>query len=98
MTNTTDQSKSGNSAAANLREGASKLHEGVRDMGNQVREAATEQYEKLRETAAERFEEGRQRARDVERSLEQYVHDKPIQSLLIAAGVGMLIGVLWRRH
>ena len=29
--------------------------------------------------------------------LEEYVQEKPIQSLLIAAGVGLLLGILWKR-
>jgi ElaB/YqjD/DUF883 family membrane-anchored ribosome-binding protein len=29
--------------------------------------------------------------------LEDYVREKPLRSLLIAAGVGMLLGILWKR-
>ena len=54
-------------------------------------------YGQLRDQATDYYEQGRQRATEMEQSLEQYVHEKPIQSLLIAAGVGMLLGVLWKR-
>jgi ElaB/YqjD/DUF883 family membrane-anchored ribosome-binding protein len=40
---------------------------------------------------------GRQRAQEWEKGLEDYVHEKPLQAILIAAGVGMLLGVLWKR-
>ena len=32
-----------------------------------------------------------------EESLENYVHEKPLQAVLIAAGVGVLLGLLWKR-
>ena len=51
----------------------------------------------MREQAADYYEHGRRRASEMEQSLEQYVQEKPIQSLLIAAGVGMLLGILRKR-
>ena len=51
----------------------------------------------LRDQASEYYEQGRQRAQEWEQGLEQYVQEKPVQSLLIAAGVGMLLGLLWKR-
>ena len=55
-------------------------------MGSQVRDAATEQYQNLCDTASEYYEQGRQAVQEWEQSLEDYVQEKPIQSLLIAAG------------
>jgi ElaB/YqjD/DUF883 family membrane-anchored ribosome-binding protein len=34
---------------------------------------------------------------EMEQNLEQYVQEKPIQALLMAAGVGLLLGILWKR-
>ena len=91
--------KSGNEGqgAAQMRETAQQVQENLRNLGSQVRDQATQQYGQLRDQATEYYEQGRQRATEMEQSLEQYVHEKPIQSLLIAAGVGMLLGVLWKR-
>ena len=83
--------------AGQLKDTAKQVQQNIRDMGGQVREAAQEQYENLRDQAQGYYEEGRQRAHEWEQSLEQYVQEKPIQSLLIAAGVGMLLGILWKR-
>jgi len=83
--------------AAQLRETAQQVQENLRNLGSQVRDTATQQYGQLRDQASQYYEQGRQRATEMEQSLEQYVHEKPIQSLLIAAGVGMLLGVLWKR-
>jgi len=81
-----------------LRQTAQQVGENLRDIGGQVRDTATQQYEQLRDTASQYYEQGRQRAMEMEEGLEQYVQEKPIQALLIAAGVGMFLGLLWKRH
>jgi ElaB/YqjD/DUF883 family membrane-anchored ribosome-binding protein len=80
-----------------LRDTAAEVKQNLREMGGQVRDAATEKYEQLRTQASDYYEQGRQRAQEWEQGLEQYVQEKPVQSLLIAAGVGMLLGLLWKR-
>jgi ElaB/YqjD/DUF883 family membrane-anchored ribosome-binding protein len=30
--------------------------------------------------------------------VEAQIHEKPMQSLLIAGGIGLLLGLLWRRR
>ena len=83
--------------AANLRESAAQVGENIRNLGSQVRDQATQQYDQLRDQASEYYEQGRQRAMEMEQSLEQYVQAKPIQALLMAAGAGLLLGILWKR-
>ena len=92
-----NMSGGGGGGATNIRDTAQQVQQNIRDMGGQVRDAATEQYNNLRNQATQYFEEGRERAQEWEQSIEQYVHEKPIQSILIAAGVGMLLGILWKR-
>jgi ElaB/YqjD/DUF883 family membrane-anchored ribosome-binding protein len=86
------------SGQANLRETAAEVKENLRDIGTQVRDQATQQYEQMRDQANQYYEEGRRRAMEMEQTLEQYVQEKPIQSLLIAAGIGMLLGMIWKRR
>jgi ElaB/YqjD/DUF883 family membrane-anchored ribosome-binding protein len=81
-----------------IRDAAAQVQQGLRDVGNQVRDSATQTYDQVRQTANEYYEQGRQRYSEWEAGIEQYVQEKPIQSLMIAAGVGMLLGVLWKRH
>ena len=81
-----------------MRETAQHVQENLRNLGSQVRDAATEKYSQLRDQASEYYEQGRQRAMEMEQTLEDYVQEKPIQALLIAAGVGMLLGILWKRR
>jgi ElaB/YqjD/DUF883 family membrane-anchored ribosome-binding protein len=85
------------SGTQQLKESAQQVKENLRDMGSQVRDVASQQYDNLRQQASDYYEQGRQRAQEWEQGLEQYVQEKPIQSLLIAAGVGLLIGMLWKR-
>ena len=66
-------------------------------MGTQVRDQATERYNQLRDQAQNYYQQGRDRATEWEQSLESYVQEKPIQAVLMAAGVGVLLGLLWKR-
>jgi len=84
-------------AAGSLRETASEVGENLRNLGSQVRDQATQQYENVRQQANDYYEQGRQRAMEMEQTLEEYVQEKPIQALLIAAGAGLLLGLLWKR-
>jgi ElaB/YqjD/DUF883 family membrane-anchored ribosome-binding protein len=41
--------------------------------------------------------QGREYIRTWPAQLEQQVQEKPLQSLLMATGIGLLLGLLWRR-
>lgn len=97
MTDTSSAEQSG-SVGQQMRENAAQLQQNLREMGSQVRDAASEKIGQLRDRASEYYEQGRRRAAEWEQNLESYVQEKPIQSLLIAAGVGMLLGIFWRRR
>jgi ElaB/YqjD/DUF883 family membrane-anchored ribosome-binding protein len=91
MSRTNESATSEQSTAAQIRDKAA-------EMAGAVKEAATEQYERVRDTAEEFYESGRDKARQWEQGIEEYVQEKPIKALLIAAGVGMVLGILWKRH
>jgi len=88
----------GSEATQTLRETAGHVTQSLRDAGSHVRDAAHEKIGQIRDRANEYYEQGKQRAREWEQNLESYVQEKPIQSLLIAAGVGVLLGILWKRR
>ena len=50
-----------------------------------------------KEVVAEYYEEGRNQVLAWQKQLEHQVREKPLQSLLVAAGVGLLFGLLRRR-
>jgi ElaB/YqjD/DUF883 family membrane-anchored ribosome-binding protein len=81
----------------------------VEDTGHRVRDKAAEVSQQIKDAAGEKFEEVRSRATDVynrgretaeewEQSLESYVQAKPLQAVLLAAGVGLLLGLIWKRR
>lgn len=74
-----------------------ELGQNIRDMGQQVKEAAREQMGRIRDSAGEYYETGREKALEWEHRFEDYVREQPVKSMLIAAGVGLFLGVLWRR-
>lgn len=84
-------------ATEQIREKAQEVGQTIRDVGQQARETAQQQYENLRRQAGEYYETGRQQAMEWEQSLEDYVRQQPVKSLLIAAGVGVILGALWKR-
>lgn len=83
--------------AGQVRESASQLGQNIRDMGTQMRSAAQEQIGQLRQSASEYYQQGREKAMAWEHSLEDYVREQPVKSILIAAGVGLFFGFFWRR-
>ena len=91
------EGQSGAGEQGGLKESAAQVGENIRNLGSQVRDQATQQYDQLRSQATEYYDQGRQRAMEMEQNLEQYVQEKPIQALLMAAGVGLLLGILWKR-
>jgi len=81
-----------------MAEQAQQVAQNLREVGGQVRDAAREKYNQLSEQAHEYYEQGRQKAQEWEESLESYIQEKPLQAVLIAAGVGVLLGLLWKRR
>ncbi len=59
---------------------------------------AKEKVRKFGESASQYYKQGLESARGWEKKVETFVKDKPITSILIAAGVGMLFGFIWKRR
>jgi ElaB/YqjD/DUF883 family membrane-anchored ribosome-binding protein len=91
--------------AGHLRQRASEVGQNIRDiggnirdMGGDVRDVAREQVSHIKDKAADYYEQGRKKARRWERGFEDYVAEQPVKSLLVAAGVGFVLALLWRRR
>jgi len=67
------------------------------ERGTERRDQAQELIAQGKEIAAEYYEEGRNQVLAWQQQLETQVREKPLQSLLVAAGVGLLFGMLRRR-
>src|SRR2546430_16980065 len=72
-------------------------HDHMQETGKELRVQAQELMTQGKEVAAEYYEEGRNQVLAWQQQLENQVREKPLQSLLVAAGVGLLFGLLRRR-
>lgn len=97
MSRMNDPMGQGGSPTDQLRDKAGEVGQNLRDIGGQVRDAANEKYGQLRDQAVGYYNQGRETAQQWEQGLEDYVQEKPVQAILIAAGVGLLLGLLWKR-
>jgi ElaB/YqjD/DUF883 family membrane-anchored ribosome-binding protein len=88
-----------------VEETAAGIQARVSETGHQVREHARELRTQAKdigaqaiEAASEYYQQGREKAQVLEQTLEAQIREKPIQSLLIAGGIGLLLGLLWNRR
>ena len=65
----------------------------ARDYADQAKGRANE----YKEYAGEQYDRYAERGQQTVEKVEQYVREKPVQSLLLAAGVGLVVGVLFKR-
>lgn len=96
------------STGRQLRSKASDLKEDVVEMAKLSKEYASEKLRGLREGASEKahdlqdraqrtYYRGKDRASEVQRTVEGYVVEQPLKSLLMALGAGLLLGFFWRK-
>lgn len=69
------------------------MQETVKEMRDQAQALMTQG----KEVAAEYYKEGRNQLLAWQQQLEKQVREKPLQSVLIAAGIGLLYALLRRR-
>ena len=74
---------------------ANEVKKCLQETGGIARDVAREELGQLREQASGYYEQGRDKAQGVVSAVEQYVGQRPLQSVLIAAGVGLLLGRCW---
>jgi len=86
------------SAAQNMQDKVSGAVQGMQGTAEQVKRAAQERLNQVRDRAGEYLQEGRDRAMEMERSVEGQIRSQPVQAMLIAAGVGFLLGMLFIRR
>lgn len=67
------------------------------DKAHDLKEAASDRAQRLKSAAEEQWEDTRVRAREAHSNAEDYIRDHPSKSILIAAGVGFVIGLIVRR-
>ena len=84
--------------SAEFQKKASALGHDVKDLGTIGGELATDTAHLAEERIAGYYEEGKKKAESLEKNLETEIRKNPIRSLMVAAGVGLVLGALWRRR
>jgi ElaB/YqjD/DUF883 family membrane-anchored ribosome-binding protein len=85
-----DQRTVGNAEQSPAEAGA-QVRERAQEASAQVRDKAQAMVQQGAETASDSYQQGRQQAEDVQHTLEDSIRAKPLQSILMSAGLGMLL-------
>ncbi len=75
-----------------------KIGDEVKEFGKNAKEVAASTIEAVKENASKYYQQGVEKAKDVEKNLEGKIKEYPLKSLLIAVGVGALVGMLIKRR
>ena len=81
-----------------LREKATRVKNDLADLGVATKEVAREKFAEWRTDASTLYRKGREKAQKFEQSVEGSIREHPVRAVLIAAGVGLLVGYLLRRR
>ena len=76
---------------------SAEQRECMQDAGQEVSHKVQEMARQGQGAAAEYYQQGREQVLAWQRQIEHQVREKPIQSLFVAAGLGLLFGLLRRR-
>ena len=85
-------------ASERFAEQACAVSKDIQGMGAVARDAAHEKLEELQGNVSAVYEQGQDQVRQATRTLEQFIAEKPLTSVLIAAGVGLFLGRFWMRR
>jgi ElaB/YqjD/DUF883 family membrane-anchored ribosome-binding protein len=77
---------------------ATTMKKDLEEMSGTVRDAAQEQFDQASERASELCAEGRDKVHGLACACEQYISQRPLRSVLTAAGIAWLLGRFWKRR
>ena len=80
-----------------LKKMGAQVRDWAQEKGSQIKEGTQEAMRQVGTSASQLAEMGRDTMNQLEEGFEDRIRNKPLQSVLIAAGVGMLFGLLWKR-
>jgi ElaB/YqjD/DUF883 family membrane-anchored ribosome-binding protein len=92
------ESTKGRSTSRSFGEQSSRVADEVQELGRVGLASASEAASTLKERGARALELGREKAQAAKGKFEDVVSENPIKSVLIAVGVGVLLGYALRRR
>ena len=84
-------------ASDRIRDKLVETGESLADVGHLAKTAVRDKFVDLKSAAVEGLQTGKNRLIDMEHGFEERVRERPVKYLLIAAGVGALLGMWFRR-
>lgn len=77
---------------------ASEIGHNVKDIGKISGEIAADTTHIAEKRMSETYNAAAKKARILEENFETGIRKNPVRSLMIAAGVGLVLGAMWRRR
>ncbi|HCU24724.1 MAG TPA: hypothetical protein DF383_06885 [Deltaproteobacteria bacterium] len=81
-----------------LRDSAAAIGHNVQDLGRATRGIAQDAVDLVKNNANDYYQQGKKKAQKWEQSLEGRIRENPVKALLIAAGVGFLVGAILKKR
>ena len=81
----------------NLRSDASQVADDMMKLGNAIQGLAADSWEGVQRRLSNIYENGQQKVAEAEKRVERTIKERPLQALLLAAGVGFIIGWLKKK-
>jgi len=85
-------------AGEKLRNPATAIQEDLELLGQAAKELTTDSMDYLKSNLTGVYRKGRDKVVNAEENIGTYIKTNPLKALLIAAGVGMLFGLMKRRR
>jgi ElaB/YqjD/DUF883 family membrane-anchored ribosome-binding protein len=85
-------------ASDRLGKQATKVKKDLEQMSGTAKDIAEDQLEYVGEMASEYYEQGLEKVHGVACACEQFIRERPVRSVLMAAGIGWLLGQVWKRR
>jgi ElaB/YqjD/DUF883 family membrane-anchored ribosome-binding protein len=94
----TDVTPSTEATIEDLRKQIKAVKEDMKVLGRTAKDVAQEKLGGAKQKTIEHYELGKKKASEFEDHVESYIQQKPLKSVLIAAGAGLLVGFLLTRR
>lgn len=69
----------------------------LKDLGTLTKQLCSDAAHKVQDNVTDVYQQGKAQANKVGKQIETQIQQKPMLSLLIAAGAGLVLGKLWSR-
>jgi ElaB/YqjD/DUF883 family membrane-anchored ribosome-binding protein len=84
-------------ASERLSKAKKEVKEGLRDLGETDKDAVQRKLRQMGEAASGYCAQGKAQVHGVACACEQFIRNRPLSSVLMAAGLGYVIGRIWKR-